>query len=132
MSLRRWIKNNRGQALVELALVLPILLLILFGIIEFGRVYNSNIIVANSAREGARVGVVGSTDSEIIAKVKETASTLNTSKLTINITPSSSSRVRGASLTVTVQYPVQINTPIISSIVGSTITLSSSSVMRVE
>jgi hypothetical protein len=51
--------RTRGQALVEFALVLPIFLIILFGIIDFGRyVYTANAI-SNGTREGARAGSVG-------------------------------------------------------------------------
>ena len=52
-------RRTRGQALVEFALVLPIFLIILFGIIDFGRyVYTANAI-SNGTREGARAGSVG-------------------------------------------------------------------------
>lgn len=59
----RWLAGrNRGQELVEYALTLPILLLFVLGIMEFGVTifaYNS---IANAAREGARVGAVASLD----------------------------------------------------------------------
>lgn len=51
-------KNQHGAAAVEFALVLPLLLLVLFGIIEFGfLLYNEQIII-NASREGARYGIV--------------------------------------------------------------------------
>ncbi len=54
----RGLQGERAQALVEYALVLPILLLLLLGIMEFGiLVFNYNTI-ANAAREGARYGIV--------------------------------------------------------------------------
>jgi Flp pilus assembly protein TadG len=46
--------DERGQSLVEMALVLPLLLLLLAGIIDFGRAFNNYIIITNAAREGAR------------------------------------------------------------------------------
>ncbi len=52
----RIIKHSRGQSLVELALTLPLLLLILLGVIDLGRIYFSYITVVNAAREGARYG----------------------------------------------------------------------------
>ena len=61
MSLRRLIVRrggSRGQALVEFALILPILLILMLGILDFGRAiaaYNS---VSNAARSGARVAIV--------------------------------------------------------------------------
>lgn len=52
--LRRMWPDERGQSLVEMALVLPLLLLLLVGIIDFGRAFNNYIIITNAAREGAR------------------------------------------------------------------------------
>ena len=46
--------RERGAAAVEFALVLPVLLLLLVGIIEFGRLYNAQIVITNAAREAAR------------------------------------------------------------------------------
>jgi Flp pilus assembly protein TadG len=48
-------KRDDGAAAVELALVLPILLLLIFGIIDFGRLYFAQITLTDAAREGARV-----------------------------------------------------------------------------
>jgi Flp pilus assembly protein TadG len=50
--------DERGQALAEFALVLPVLLLLIAGIIEFGRAWNMNQVVTDAAREGARYAVV--------------------------------------------------------------------------
>ena len=47
-------RRDRGAAAVEFALVLPVLLLILFGIIDFGRMLNAQLTVNEAAREGAR------------------------------------------------------------------------------
>ena len=56
-------KGRAGQALAEFAVVLPVLLLIVFGIIEFSLAFRTFQVVTNSAREGARVAVVPSTTS---------------------------------------------------------------------
>jgi len=50
---------RRGQALVEFALVLPLLMLLILGIVEFGRAWNAKQILTDAAREGARLSVVG-------------------------------------------------------------------------
>ena len=47
-------RDDRGAAMVEFAIVLPVLLLILLGIIEFGRAYNTQVSIQAAAREGAR------------------------------------------------------------------------------
>lgn len=136
MAVIRWLKtlkqNREGQAMVEMALVLPVLILIMFGIIEFGRVFNSYLVVTNAAREAARVGVVGATDTEIINTVKNAAGTLKVSKLNWNITPSATNRVRGASLKIKVTYPVDIYAPVIGSLIGDPYMVTAQSVMRVE
>jgi Flp pilus assembly protein TadG len=50
--------NDHGQALVEIALILPVLLLLVLGIIEFGRAFTDQQAVTDAAREGARHAVV--------------------------------------------------------------------------
>jgi len=54
----KWQKRDRGQDLVEFALIAPVLFLILFGIIEFGVAVWSYNTMAQAAREGARAGIV--------------------------------------------------------------------------
>lgn len=51
-------RSERGQSLVETALVLPILLIILMGIFDFGRAIYAYNAVSNSAREAARLAIV--------------------------------------------------------------------------
>ena len=55
---RRWLEDEEGQALVEFALITPFLLMMLIGIIEFGRAWNLHQVVTDAAREGARKGAV--------------------------------------------------------------------------
>lgn len=50
-------KNNQGAALVEFAIVLPLLLLLLVGMIEFGLLFYNKQVLTNASREGARVGI---------------------------------------------------------------------------
>lgn len=51
-------KSERGSALVEFALILPLLVLLLFGIIEFGLLLYNQQVLTNASREGARYGIV--------------------------------------------------------------------------
>ena len=55
----RRIKQNRGQSLVEFALVLPLLMILVFGIIDFGMGLRSYISLTNATREGARFAAIG-------------------------------------------------------------------------
>ena len=50
--------NQRGQAVIELALTLPLLLVVVFGIIDFGFMFQRYESVTNAAREGARIGIL--------------------------------------------------------------------------
>jgi len=50
--------NQRGQAVIEMALTLPLLLVVIFGIIDFGFMFQRYEVVTNAAREGARLGVL--------------------------------------------------------------------------
>ena len=54
----RALKDTRGQALLEFALILPILLLLILGIVEFGRAWNLAQMMSDVTREGARRAVV--------------------------------------------------------------------------
>jgi Flp pilus assembly protein TadG len=56
-------KRQEGQSLVEFALVIPIFVLFLFGIIEFGRLWECMNAMTSAAREGARVAAVTSPDA---------------------------------------------------------------------
>jgi len=131
-SLKRFVKNTRGQAIVEMALLLPLIFLILAGIIEFSLMMNSYLTISHAAREGARLGAVGSTDQEIVDKVNEVASFLDPNNITVVISPPQSERMSGESITVEVQYEFPIIIPIISDIVGEKVALKSSITMRIE
>lgn len=58
------ILKNKGAAVVEFAVVLPILLLLVFGIIEFGFLLYNKAMLTNASREAARVGIVYTLDRE--------------------------------------------------------------------
>ena len=58
MKIRKIIRNQRGGSAVELAIVLFVLLLIVFGIIEFGLIFYNKNVITNASREGARFGIV--------------------------------------------------------------------------
>ena len=62
-------RSRRGQEVVEMALVLPLLLILVFGMVDFGLLVYDKAIVTNAAREGARAGVVFAPDPGVIAGV---------------------------------------------------------------
>ncbi|MBK5241508.1 MAG: pilus assembly protein [Clostridium sp.] len=126
------LKNEKGQSLVEFSILLPILLLVLMGILEFGLMLNSYLTINNSAREGARLGIVAGSDSEISELITNISPTLDTENLIINITPSDGSRKSGETLTVEVVYDYQVTIPIISNILNDVVVLKAQTSMRIE
>ena len=128
-------KTEQGQAIVEMALVLPILIMLIFGIVEFGRILNTNMIVTDLSREGARKGAVGGTDGEIVTTVLSNAiaADLEQDDVSVNIIPAAvSKRTRGTSVEVQVSYPVDIIAPVIGTITGDPYIVTSQTTMRVE
>ncbi len=103
---------RKGTAAVEFAIVLPLLVILVFGIIEFSLLLYDKQVITNASREGARYGIVFRapdriTDAEIIQKVNEycsnylvTFGAANTPTTDIARTGSGT----GDSLTVTVSY----------------------------
>jgi Flp pilus assembly protein TadG len=58
MELKNKIKNEQGQAMTEFALILPILLVLLFGVIQFGIIFNNYVALTDAARAASRKGAV--------------------------------------------------------------------------
>lgn len=125
------LRNNRGQAIVELAILLPVLMLILMGILEFGRIFSAYMIISHASREGARTGSVGGSDIEIIAAVQGTSPTLDLSNMTITIsTPAG--RDRGDPLTVKIDYDVDLMVPLLGNVVGDPVSMDAETTIRIE
>jgi Flp pilus assembly protein TadG len=81
MIICRRLTCDRGSELVEFTLVTPLLLLVLFGIVDFGLLFRRYEVLTNAAREGARIAAIpGYSDAQIQQRVTDylTASGLNT------------------------------------------------------
>jgi len=142
---RRLLKRQRAQSLVELAFVLPVLMLLVFGIIDFGMGLHSWIVLTNSSREGARLAVVhapsdGSIDcsplpaaGSIERKVCDTAVNLKATNVTITVTNADPGVTKsGQPVTVKVDYQYHLITPFAYLMQLSTLSLSSTVQMRLE
>ncbi len=66
-------RHRRGQTAVEFALTLPILLLLMFGIIEFGRIFQSWVTIQNAARTAARYAITGQYDQTLFTDINNNA-----------------------------------------------------------
>ncbi len=125
-------KNQKGQALVELAITLPILLLLVMGIAQFGMMLNAYLTIQNSAREGARLGIVGGSNAEINNLIISISSSLSPENLTVNVTPDELNRNSGETLTVSVSYNYHLTVPIISAMLHNVVVLKAQTTMRIE
>ncbi len=126
------VKNESGQSLVEMALVLPVLLLLLVGIIDFGRVLYSYSHLHLATQEAVRLGGLGRDDNEIVTFAKDYIHIGDSSKLQVVITPSDTTRKSGQYVTVELEYPLELITPIISELIPNPIQLKVDSTIRVE
>lgn len=140
------IRDEKGIALVEFAVVSPLLFVILFGIIEFGILFYDKAMITNASREGARAGIVFSqpgriSDDEIRQVVRNYCETHLISfdpGSTVSIPdPIRTGDEAGASLTVTVTYPFRFLVfsnliALVGGDIGNTVTLSATTVMRLE
>jgi Flp pilus assembly protein TadG len=102
--LGRATRNRRGQALAEFALILPLILLFIAGIVEMGRAWNIKQAVTDAAREGARYAVVQdpaiTTTADVKAKIEERLALASIETSTIDFSPDF--HVKGSEMTVTV------------------------------
>lgn len=129
---RRIISSKQGQSLVEMAIILPLLLLLVMGTIEFGRLFGSYLIMENLTRSATRYGVVGHTDQEIRDLIADQNPFLRSDRLVISISPGEALRNRGDPLTVSLEYTIDLVTPFMSDILPNPFPLSASCTMMVE
>jgi Flp pilus assembly protein TadG len=96
--------------MVELALILPVLLLILFGIVQFGTAFNNYVALTDAVRAGARTAAVSGSSADpvgaVVARVDSSAADLTTSKLNVAV---NSDWVPGDDVTVKATYPYAIS-----------------------
>jgi Flp pilus assembly protein TadG len=135
--------GERGQSLVEFTLIVPIFLILVFAIVDFGMGLYSWITVTNAAREGARLGTVGADHASITARVRDTAGNLDNENLTVTVTNCVSGCATigdpGESISVHVDYEYHLITPLSSLLglvtggdIGPTLNFQSTAEMRLE
>jgi Flp pilus assembly protein TadG len=146
----RWKRHRRerGQSLVEFALVLPVFLILVFGIIDFSMALRSYVTLTNATREGARYGALGATKgtfpascsnpNTVVGRVCEAASGLDLDDVRVTY-PDAGGKLPGNSVVVSARYDYEFITPvgdIMNFLTGgsfpTSIRLSSSADMRIE
>jgi hypothetical protein len=125
-------KDESGQSVVEFALVLPMLLLLLIGILDFGRILYSHAHLHMAAQESVRKGGLGAKDLEITQFARNYVHLGDPTQLKVTISPTEANRRSGDYLKVTLQYPLQLYTPLLETILPIPEFIVIDSTVRVE
>jgi Flp pilus assembly protein TadG len=128
---RRHNRREEGQTMVEFALVMPVLLVVIFGIIQFGILYNDYISLTDATRIGARKAAVSRQTADPVGlattAVRNAAADLDASELQIAVR--ATVWAPGADVTVETSYPYELD---IMGIVVASGRLKSSTTERIE
>ena len=129
---RSWREAERGQALVEFALILPVILLLVVGMLEFARAWNLHQVMTDAAREGARRAVLADPvidrDSVKAAMWRHLATFgYDPSYATMTITPDANFKDTGENITIELSLPYKFFV-----ISGSSLTMKTAFTMRNE
>ena len=129
--MRKLRPSARGQTLIEYALILPVLMLLLVVLFDFGRAVYYYSVVYSAAREGARYGIIHPDDS---AGIEDTARNLAVGLDPASLVIASDHQDDGTynRIAVTIQYVFDPVTPLVEDLLGGSIILSSQSTMNVE
>lgn len=101
-------RDSRGQSVIEFALVLPLLLVVVFGITEFGRAWLTMNVLTSAAREGARLAVVTAPDvGRVVARVQQVCNAGKITPTNITVTgPDVADPDRRVTITVEANFQV--------------------------
>jgi len=132
-TVRTRLKDEKGQNLVEFALVVPMLLILVFGIAEFGRAWMTRNVLTGAAREAARVAVVSPPAGSIaLATTRANQALASAGITTATVTVSDDGTAFGTvTATVIYNFPVVV-AGFIPGLNSSTIPLTSTTTMRRE
>lgn len=122
-------KECNGQSLVEFALVLPLLMLLILGMIEFGWILNGKITLTSAAREGARVAVIYESADQASAAVQSAVSRSAESSSLTGVTTDTVFDETTGSAVVTANAKI---TPIIGLFFSEDVDLAAKAEMKIE
>ncbi|HLM06780.1 MAG TPA: TadE/TadG family type IV pilus assembly protein [Blastococcus sp.] len=124
------LRNERGASAVEFAFIVPLLIVLVLGIAEFGHAFQVQGTLSAAAREGVRAMALRNSPSEARSVAKNAAASLDPglTDAQITITPASCPTTNGGSTSVrlTINYPM----PFLTGFFGSGVDLSGTGVMR--
>ena len=141
--MKKRMRSERGAALVEAAMIMPLIMLISVGIFEFGRAYQTSQVLTNAAREGARLAVLeGRTDADVRARVNKYVTdggltALSDGNIQVDRTVTLTATATASTVTITYPFEFMMLNPIVrmvtpASSTGAPITLTASTLMRNE
>jgi Flp pilus assembly protein TadG len=132
--MRKLIRSELGQSMVETAIVLPVVLLLLVAIVDAGRVFHSWLIVTNAAREGARSASAQQPWTTVEPRIEAASGTWLCDGIDLTCTSPGNNiqGVSGSSVTIQVSRDVTLLTPIMSALWGGTVTLTGDATMQLE
>ncbi|MDI6815909.1 MAG: pilus assembly protein [Actinomycetota bacterium] len=120
------IRNDVGASSVEFAIILPVLVMILFGIFEFGLAYRDYLAITHAAREGARMAAIGEfSEAEVVAR----AYPVKPSSVSIAYYSADGTARHGAPVEVVVAYDRPLSIPLFAT---TNVHLASKARMRIE
>lgn len=118
--------------MVEVALILPLLLLLLAGVIDLGRVLYSTSHLHLATQEAVRLGGLGKSDTEIKEFARDYFQLGDPALLEIEISPTEDVRTSGEYVQVSIDYPLKLITPILNQFIPNPVVIHADSTMRVE
>ncbi len=114
--LRSFLKNKKGQSAVEMAITLPILMLVLCGIIDFGWIFSNKMLITYCTREGARFGSINAEaqyPEELVRdRVLKVAPDYIRDNINVTVTFTDAYDVRSGDVEVEIHYTVKALTPL--------------------
>jgi len=122
------IKSEKGASAVEFALILPILIILVFGIVEFGIAFNNYITITHAAREGARIAAVDLNNPDLKNIIIERAYPVPITPEDITISTPEGTNI-GDPVEVEITYNISITIPLVGS---WDIPLKNKAIMRLE
>ncbi|KIL38367.1 pilus assembly protein TadE [Gordoniibacillus kamchatkensis] len=125
------VHEEKGQSLTEFALIVPLLLLLLCGVIDFGRILFTYLNLNLVAQESVRLGGLGRGDADIVSFARGQAEVPDSTKLQVAIAPPEASRKSGQYVKVTLTYTLPYMTPLLGSVLPAPV-IRTDSTIRVE
>ena len=131
--MRRLLRSERGQTMVETAIVLPVVVFMLVAMVDAGRVFHAWIVVTNSAREGARAGAARQSAAVVEARIEASMNGWLCDDPETTCTDNGNIQgTSGTALQVEVSREVTLLSPAIAVFWGNTVTLTGDATMQLE